>query len=112
LPPGFTGKPWAADLHLAPDGRHLYASERTSSTISVFEVDAASGRLTTLSHTATEKTPRGFAIDPSGRFLIAAGQDSHSITVHAIDPASGALATLQRHPVGKNPNWIEIVELP
>jgi 6-phosphogluconolactonase len=29
LPEGFTGKPWAADLHLSPDGRQLYASERT-----------------------------------------------------------------------------------
>jgi 6-phosphogluconolactonase len=112
LPPGFAGKPWAADLHLAPDGRHLYASERSSSTLTVFEVDAASGELTMLSQVPTEKTPRGFAIDPSGRYLIAAGQDSHAIAVYAIDPASGALAALQRHAVGKNPNWVEIVDLP
>jgi 6-phosphogluconolactonase len=112
LPPGFTGKPWAADLHLAPDGRHLYASERTSSTIAVFEVDAASGRLKTLAQVPTEKTPRGFAIDPAGRYLIAAGQDSHAIAVYAIDPLSGALATAQRYSVGKSPNWVEIVDLP
>ncbi len=43
LPAGFTGKPWAADLHLTPDGRYLYASERTSSTLSTFKVDAATG---------------------------------------------------------------------
>ena len=112
LPPGFAGKPWAADLHLAPDGRHLYASERTSSTITVYAVDAASGQLTTLSQAPTEKTPRGFAIEPSGRYLIAAGQDSHAIAIYAIDPTSGALAALHRYAVGKNPNWIEIVELP
>src|SRR4051812_21796681 len=28
LPPRFTGKPWAADIHLTPDGSLLYASER------------------------------------------------------------------------------------
>ena len=112
LPPGFAGKPWAADLHLAPDGRHLYASERTSSTITVYAVDAASGQLTTLSQVPTEKTPRGFAIDSSGRYLLAAGQDSHAVTVHAIDPTSGALTALHRYAVGKNPNWIEIVDLP
>jgi len=112
LPPGFAGKPWAADLHLAPDGRHLYASERTSSTITVFEVDAASGRLKTLSQVPTEETPRGFAIDASGRYLIASGQESHAIAVYAIDAASGALSALQRYPVGKNPNWVEIVDLP
>jgi 6-phosphogluconolactonase len=112
LPPGFAGKPWAADLHLAPDGRHLYASERTTSTIAVYEVDAASGQLKTLASVVTEKTPRGFAIDPSGRYLVASGQESHAVAVYAIDATSGALAPLQRYAVGKNPNWVEIVELP
>ena len=112
LPPGFAGKPWAADLHLAPDGRHLYASERTSSTITVYEVDASSGQLKALAQVPTEKTPRGFAIDPAGRYLVAAGQESHAIAVYAIDAASGALSALQRYPVGKNPNWVEIVDLP
>ena len=112
LPPGFAGKPWAADLHLSPDGRHLYASERTTSTIAVYEVDTASGQLKTLASVPTEKTPRGFAIDPSGRYLISSGQESHAIAVYAIDAPSGALTPLQRYAVGKNPNWIEIVELP
>lgn len=112
LPAGFAGKPWAADLHLTPDGKYLYASERTSSTLSAFAVDAATGLLKPLGQTATEKTPRGFAIDSSGRYLIAAGQDSHSVSVHPIDAASGALGTPTRLPVGKNPNWIEIVDLP
>ena len=112
LPAGFTGKPWAADIHLSPDGRHLYASERTSSTLSTFRVDAATGKLQPLGQTPTEKTPRGFAIDSSGRFLIAAGQDSHSVSVHPIDPATGALGTPKQLPVGKNPNWVEIVDFP
>ena len=112
LPPGFAGKPWAADLHLAPDGHHLYASERTTSTIAVYEIDAASGQLRALANVPTEKTPRGFAIEPSGRYLVASGQESHAIAVYAIDPANGALTPLQRYAVGKNPNWVEIVELP
>ncbi|MDM0066259.1 beta-propeller fold lactonase family protein [Variovorax sp. J31P207] len=112
LPAGFTGKPWAADLHLTPDGKLLYASERTSSTLSAFRVDPASGLLQPLGQTPTEKTPRGFAIDSSGRWLVAAGQDSHSVSVHAIDAASGALGAPKRLAVGKNPNWIQIVDLP
>ncbi|VTU34379.1 6-phosphogluconolactonase [Variovorax sp. PBL-H6] len=112
LPEGFTGKPWASDLHLTPDGRYLYASERTSSTLSAFKVDTATGRLQPLGQTPTEKTPRGFAIDPSGRYLVAVGQESHSASVYPIDAATGALGTPQRLPVGKNPNWVEIVEAP
>ena len=112
LPAGFTGKPWAADLHLTPDGRYLYASERTSSTLSAFKVDAATGQLQPLGQTPTEKGPRGFAIDPSGRYLIAAGQESHGISLYAIDAATGTLGKPERLAVGKNPNWIEIVDLP
>ena len=112
LPAGFTGKPWAADIHLAPDGRTLYASERTSSTLSSFRVDAATGQLTPLGQVLTEKSPRGFAVDASGRFLIAAGQESHHVAVHPIDPATGIPGAPTRVPAGRNPNWVEIVELP
>jgi len=112
LPPGFSGKPWAADLHLTPDGRFLYASERTSSTLAAFKVDPSTGQLQPIGHTPTEKTPRGFAIDPSGRYLIAAGQESHGLSLYAIDPATGALGKPSRIDAGKNPNWIEIVDTP
>ena len=112
LPPGFAGKPWAADMHLTPDGKYLYASERTSSTISAFRVHAASGLLQPLGQTATETTPRGFAIDSTGRYLVVAGQGSHNVSVHPIDGASGALGAPKSLPVGKNPNWIEIVDQP
>ncbi len=112
LPAGFAGKPWAADLHLSPDGRWLYASERTSSTLSTFRVDAATGQLQPLGQVPTEKSPRGFAVDASGRFLIAAGQESHSVSLHPIDPATGIPGTPLRFPAGKNPNWVEIVEVP
>lgn len=112
LPAGFAGKPWAADLHLSPDGRTLYASERTSSTLSSFRVDAATGQLQPLGQVPTEKNPRGFAVDSSGRFLIAAGQDSHHVALHPIDPATGIPGAATRLPAGKNPNWVEIVDLP
>ena len=112
LPAGFAGKPWAADLHLSPDGRTLYASERTSSTLSSFRVDAATGQLQPLGQVPTEKSPRGFAVDSSGRFLIAAGQESHSLSLHPIDAATGIPGTPTRVPAGKNPNWVEIVDFP
>ena len=112
LPAGFAGKPWAADLHLRPDGRFLYASERSSSTITTYRVDSVTGLLQPLGQTPTEKTPRGFAIDSSGAFLIAAGQDSNGVSLYTIDPASGALGAPRHLAVGKNPNWVEIVDLP
>jgi 6-phosphogluconolactonase len=113
LPTGFGGgPPWAADLHLTPDGRHLYASERRSSTLASFAVDPTSGMLTPIATVATEREPRGFAISPDGRQLVAVGQASHRLSRYAIDGASGALAKRGEQPVGTNPNWVEIVELP
>jgi 6-phosphogluconolactonase len=68
--------------------------------------------LTSIDSFATEKQPRGFSIDPTGRYLLAAGQLSNSMTAYAIDKATGKLTKLKDYPVGKNPNWVEIVNLP
>lgn len=112
LPAGFSGKPWAADLHLTPDGRFLYTSERTSSTLAMWAVNAADGELRLIGHVPTEKQPRGFHVTPSGRWLLAVGQLSNALTVYRIDPDSGRLAAQSTLPLGKNPNWVEIIDLP
>lgn len=109
LPPGFTGSAWGADLHLTPDGRWLYTSERNSHTLAGHAVDASTGLLNPIGHWPTQATPRGFAITPDGRFLLAAGQTSHQVGVHAIDSASGALALTTEHAVGLNPNWVVVL---
>jgi 6-phosphogluconolactonase len=92
-----------------PNGKFLYAAERTSSSIGAFSVDAASGKLTFLGSTPTEKQPHGFAIDPSGKFMVVAGEKSDTISVYSIDQASGALKLLNKYPTGKGSNWVEIV---
>ena len=112
LPPRFSGgAPWAADLHCTPDGRFLHASERRSSTLSSFAIDAESGALTPLATIATEAEPRGFAISPDGRYLLAVGQASHRLSLYAIDAATGGLARVAERAVGRNPNWVEFVDL-
>jgi 6-phosphogluconolactonase len=110
LPQGFSGKPWAADIHLTPDGKFLYASERTSSTLAAFRVDPKTGMLTSIDSYPTEKQPRAFNIDPSGRYLLGVGQLSNSLTTYSIDKATGKLTKLKEYPMGKNPNWVEIVD--
>jgi 6-phosphogluconolactonase len=111
MPADYQGKIWAADLHITPDGKFLYASERTTSTLIGFKV-GDDGALTALERAETEQQPRAFAIDPSGRYLLAVGQLSHMLSVHAVDAVSGKLTRLKRYPMGKNPNWVEIVEVP
>jgi 6-phosphogluconolactonase len=100
---------WASDLHLTPNGRFLYAAERTSSTLGGFKVDAASGKLTFVGSTPTEKQPRGFAIDPTGKFMVVTGEKSDTISTYAIDGESGVLKPIGKYPTGKGSNWVEIV---
>lgn len=99
---------WASDLHLTPDGRFLYAAERTSSSIGGFRVDGATGRLTFIGSTPTEKQPRGFRIDPSGRTMVVSGEQSDMLSTYAIE-SDGALRLVGRYPTGKGSNWVEIV---
>ena len=100
---------WSADIRMTPNGKFIYATERTSSSIGGFNVDAASGKLSYINSTPTEKQPRGIAIDPKGRFLVASGEKSDSISVYSIDQNSGALTFVQKVPTGKGSNWVEIV---
>lgn len=111
LPADVKEPPAAADLHVTPDGKFLYGSERKTSSLAGFRIDPDKGTLTPIGRWPTEKTPRGFAIDPRGRFLVSAGLDSNALTVSAIDPQSGALHDLKHYPVGQMPNWIEFVDL-
>jgi 6-phosphogluconolactonase len=93
LPADFNGENTGADIHLTPDGRFLYCSNRGHDSIAAFRVDARAGDLTPAGHTPTGgRTPRNFAVDPTGRFLLVANQHSDSVVTFRIEPSTGALA--------------------
>jgi 6-phosphogluconolactonase len=93
LPEGFEGRNTTADIHVHPNGRYLYGSNRGHDSIVVFAV-AEDGNLTRVEHVSSGgRTPRNFAIDPSGNFLLAANQDSDNIVVFRIDPSTGQLTS-------------------
>jgi 6-phosphogluconolactonase len=103
---------WSADLKITPNGRFLYVSERTRSKISLLSIAPGTGQPTYVAEYATETQPRGIGIDPTGTYLIASGEKSDRISVYKINQTTGALTLLDRYPVGKDANWIEIVDLP
>lgn len=87
LPEGYKGtNDSVADLHVSPDGRFVYVSNRGHDSIASYSIDEKSGKLTSFDFVKTSgKAPRNFAIDPSGNFLLAANQNSDSITVFKIE---------------------------
>ena len=97
---------WCAELQVSPDGRFLYSTERSSSTIAVVAV-APDGTLSLVHTTPTQSQPRGMNIDPTGGFLLACGEASSALTVYAIDPQSGLLHERERHDCSAGPRWIE-----
>jgi 6-phosphogluconolactonase len=107
-----TPRVWAADIGITPNGKFLYATERTTSTIALLTVAPDSGALTYVTSVPTENQPRGIRIDPTGRFLIASGEKSDKLSVYSIDQDNGALSDVGRYPVDAGANWIEIVNLP
>lgn len=106
------GEPWAAQIHVTPNGRFLYASERRASTLAGWRIDPRTGRLSDRKVIPCEKTPRGFDIDPAGRFLVLGGMGENKVAVYAIDPDSGALDRRFEIACGAQPNWVEVIDLP
>jgi 6-phosphogluconolactonase len=93
LPPEYTGPVGSADIHVSPDGKFLYASNRgESNTIGIFRVNPQSGELNLVGHQSTlGKTPRNFNFDPSGDFLLVANQNSDDIIIFKRDKQTGLL---------------------
>lgn len=104
------GVVWCADLRLTPDGRFLFATERSTSTIAGFAV-GTDGLLTYLRRTDTESQPRGIAVDPSGHWLLACGERSDHVTSYAIG-RDGELDAVSRAETAAGPLWIECWEAP
>ncbi|MFD1872797.1 lactonase family protein [Hymenobacter bucti] len=99
-----------ADVHVSPDGRFVYTSNRGDNSIAVFAVDGGSGHLTLVQHVSTQgKTPRNFALDPSGRVLLVANQNSGNIFTYQIDKQSGKLTPTGQSVQLPSPMFVEVV---
>jgi len=90
---GFRGQVAGGAIHLSPDGRFLYATDRgTDNQLVAFKVDPSTGELTFAGRRSVEGTePREFSLDPSGHFILVANQHSHQIVVFRRDPVTGAI---------------------
>ncbi len=93
LPKNFSGTNDTAEIHVHPNGKFLFASNRGHDSIVVFAIDRKSGALALVDHFPTGgETPRNFEIDPTGKVLFVANQDTNSIVLFRIDPDTGRLS--------------------
>ena len=82
----------SADIHVSPDGRFLYASNRLQGDgIAIFSINQEDGLLMKVGYQKTGIHPRNFIITPNGKFLLCACRDSHVVQIFSIDSKTGLL---------------------
>ncbi len=83
-----------ADIHISPDGRFLYSSNRweDENTIAIFAINQHTGTLGLLGHQKTYGDhPRNFTIDPTGKYLLVANMLSNNVIVFKRNMKTGFL---------------------
>lgn len=93
-PDTLTSQPGSADIHVSPDGKFLYASNRgKENNIAIFKINQNTGKLSLQGYQSTMgEIPRNFCIDPTGNFLLAANQETNNIVVFKRDKTTGMLS--------------------
>jgi 6-phosphogluconolactonase len=92
LPRDFTGKSYAADIHLSPDGRFLYASNRGHDSVVIYAIDPKTGKLTVIDYTPAQgKHPRNFNLDATGTLVFVANRDNNNVVIFKRDKTDGKL---------------------
>lgn len=90
------GAKGAADIHVSPDGKYLYSSNRLQSDgITIFSIDKVDGTLTRVGYQSTGKHPRNFAITPDGNLLLVAVRDENCVEIYSINKETGLTSKLK-----------------
>ena len=110
LPDDYTGLKWSADIHISPDGKFLYGSNRAHESLTIFKINKKTGQLTLVGHQSVNgKTPRNFAIDPTGRFVLVANQDSDNITIFKRHKRTGKLTATGKEIKVSSPVCLKLI---
>ena len=88
----YKGEIRSADIHISPDGKFLYTTNRGEiGDISIFKI-LKKGVLELVERTSTlGKGPRNFAIDPSGNFLLVGHQNTNEVVIFKRNKTTGVL---------------------
>lgn len=106
------GAKGSADIHVSPNGKFLYASNRLQEDgIAIFSIDSKDGTLSKVGYQLTAKHPRNFAITPNGKFLLVAGRDDNVVEVYRIDNKTGLLTNINQDIAIDKPVCIKFVAM-
>lgn len=86
----YTDENMCAELHITPNGKYLYASNRGHDSITAFSINVDGSLSFIERQSCMGKTPRNFKITPDGQYILVGNQDTDSIAVFLIN-ADGKL---------------------
>lgn len=99
----------SSDIHISPDGKFLYATNRgKENNIAIFSIDE-NGLLKNIGYQSTlGKHPRIFAIDQSGKFLIATNVLTGNVVVFKRNQETGMLKKTENKVKMENVSCVQI----
>jgi len=112
VPEDFKGDAGSADIHISPNGKFLYATNRgTANNIVVYSIDSTTGKLKVKGFQDVQgKHPRNFIIDPTGHFLLVANRDTDNIVVFKINQQTGLLEDTGKQIQVPNPVCLKLLK--
>lgn len=102
----------SSDIHISPDGKFLYATNRgKENNIAIFSIDE-NGLLKNIGYQSTlGKHPRIFAIDESGKFLVATNVNSGNVVVFRRNEKTGLLKKTRKEIKMENVSCVQIKKI-
>ena len=103
VPADFSGKNTSAAVHVHPNGKFVYASNRGYNSIHAYEIQK-NGSLKSVGEVREGiDIPRDFNFDPSGTFMVVGNQKTNDLVVYKVDPKTGAMTFLSKSIALKDP---------
>ena len=92
IPPSHTSANAIADIHMTPDARFLYVSNRGHDSLAGYAISPDDGSLNSLDQFPTGAAPTTFAIEDGGELVVSASTRDGTLSVHRINQDTGALS--------------------
>lgn len=110
-PKDYKGSKGSADIHISPDGKFLYATNRgDANTITIFSI-ANDGKLSWKGYMSTGGVhPRNFMIDPTGNWLLVANRDTDNIVVFKRNKQTGLLRKTENDITLSMPVFLKMIK--
>ncbi|MDO1605148.1 lactonase family protein [Lactobacillus sp. YT155] len=86
----------AAAIRISNDGKFLYASNRGSDTLAIYQIAESGEELTNIAYQPVAgKGPRDFDLDPSNNFLLVANQNTDNLSLFERNTDTGLLSLIK-----------------